>query len=77
MLGKQKIELLPVELDAFFYYVCGIFLFSTFCNFLDKTLLSLEYTITGAFLLFDILLILMQKLRANRVSHPRQNLDHR
>lgn len=66
MLGKQKIELLPVESDAFSYYVWGIFLFSTFCNFLDKTFLSLEYAIAGAFLLFDILLALMQKLRTNK-----------
>lgn len=77
MLGKQKIELLPVESDGFFYYVCGIFLFSTFCNFVDKTLLSLEYAMAGAFLLFDILLVLVQKPRTNKVSHHRQALDHR
>lgn len=60
---------IPVESNAFSYDVCGVFLFSTFCNFFDKTFLSLEYAIAGAFLLFDILLVLVQVLRTKKVPN--------
>lgn len=55
MLGKQKIEILPVESGAFSCYVRRFFLFSTLCGLLEKTFLSLKYIIAGAFLLFEIL----------------------